>query len=97
VKSQLDTTATYKEIAGKVGIGTAQEVGEACAANAIAILIPCHRVVCVDGSLAGYRWGVQRKRALLQREQEGVPEPGSLFYAALRSNKNKNSYGHDRF
>ena len=73
------STATYKEIAEKIGIGTAQEVGEACAANAIAILIPCHRVVRADGSLSGYRWGIQRKRALLRREHEAAQEPGSLF------------------
>jgi AraC family transcriptional regulator of adaptative response/methylated-DNA-[protein]-cysteine methyltransferase len=45
-----------------------QEVGEACAANPLAVAIPCHRVVRKDGSLAGYRWGVARKRALLERE-----------------------------
>jgi AraC family transcriptional regulator, regulatory protein of adaptative response / methylated-DNA-[protein]-cysteine methyltransferase len=43
-------------------------VGEACAANLIAVAIPCHRVVRKDGSLAGYRWGFKRKRALLRRE-----------------------------
>jgi len=79
----VGTTATYKEIAGKIGISaTAQEVGEACAANALAVVVPCHRLVRVDGSLAGYRWGIQRKRALLQREQEASPEPGTLFYLA---------------
>ena len=71
-------TATYKEIALKVG-ATAQEVGEACAANVLAVAIPCHRVVRSDGGLAGYRWGVNRKRLLLQREQEVVPDPTSLF------------------
>jgi len=43
-------------------------VGEACAANTIAVAIPCHRVVRKDGTLAGYRWGFKRKRALLKRE-----------------------------
>jgi AraC family transcriptional regulator, regulatory protein of adaptative response / methylated-DNA-[protein]-cysteine methyltransferase len=44
-------------------------VGAACAANALAVAIPCHRVLRKDGSLAGYRWGVRRKRALLERER----------------------------
>jgi AraC family transcriptional regulator of adaptative response/methylated-DNA-[protein]-cysteine methyltransferase len=71
-------TVTYKEVASRVG-GTAQEVGEACAANVIAIAIPCHRVVRSDGGVAGYRWGVSRKKLLLQREQELAPDPASLF------------------
>jgi alkylated DNA nucleotide flippase Atl1 len=61
---------------------TAQDVAEACAANTLAIVIPCHRVIRSDGSLAGYSWGLKRKRALLQKEQEASPEPGSLFHAA---------------
>ena len=47
---------------------TAQEVGAACAANRLAVAIPCHRVVKADGSISGYRWGVRRKRELLARE-----------------------------
>ena len=82
----VGATATYKEIAEKVGMSaTAQEVGEACAANALAVIVPCHRVVRTDRSLAGYRWGVMRKRALLQKEQE-APEPGTLFHAAAVTN-----------
>ena len=71
-------TATYKELALKLG-ATAQEIGEACAANPLAVVIPCHRVIRSDGGLAGYRWGVNRKRLLLLREQEMFPDPQSLF------------------
>ena len=46
----------------------AREVGEACAANRLAVVVPCHRIVKKDGSISGYRWGVRRKRALLERE-----------------------------
>lgn len=62
-------TASYGEIARRVGVPKeAYAVGEACAANMIAVAIPCHRVVRKDGALAGYRWGFKRKRALLARE-----------------------------
>ena len=71
-------TVTYKELALKLG-ATAQEIGEACAANLHAVAIPCHRVVRSDGGIAGYRWGVNRKRLLLQREQEMFPDPQSPF------------------
>jgi AraC family transcriptional regulator of adaptative response/methylated-DNA-[protein]-cysteine methyltransferase len=63
------TTATYTEIARRVGRPKAiRAVGQACAANNLALAIPCHRVVRTDGSLSGYRWGIERKRDLLQRE-----------------------------
>jgi AraC family transcriptional regulator, regulatory protein of adaptative response / methylated-DNA-[protein]-cysteine methyltransferase len=63
------TTATYTEIAQRIGLPKAvRAVARACAANAIAVAIPCHRVVRTDGSLSGYRWGVNRKRALLDKE-----------------------------
>jgi AraC family transcriptional regulator of adaptative response/methylated-DNA-[protein]-cysteine methyltransferase len=62
-------TASYSEIALRVGAPKeALAVGEACAANMIAVAIPCHRVVRKDGRLAGFRWGLNRKRALLARE-----------------------------
>jgi len=62
-------TATYSEIARRIGEPkAARAVAGACAANRIAVAIPCHRVVRSDGSLSGYRWGVKRKRALLDRE-----------------------------
>jgi AraC family transcriptional regulator, regulatory protein of adaptative response / methylated-DNA-[protein]-cysteine methyltransferase len=63
------STASYSDIARRIGSPEAAlEVAEACAANAIAVAIPCHRVVRKNGALSGYRWGVWRKRALLQRE-----------------------------
>jgi AraC family transcriptional regulator of adaptative response/methylated-DNA-[protein]-cysteine methyltransferase len=62
-------TRTYGAIAQSLPIdATAQEVGAACAANRIAVAVPCHRVVKSDGSIAGYRWGVQRKRRLINME-----------------------------
>jgi AraC family transcriptional regulator of adaptative response/methylated-DNA-[protein]-cysteine methyltransferase len=63
-------TASYAEIARRIRMPKAvRAVARACAANAIAVAIPCHRVVRTDGSLSGYRWGVERKRALLKREE----------------------------
>jgi len=63
------STASYADIARRVGAPTAvRAVAGACAANPIAVAIPCHRVVRSDGALAGYHWGVERKRALLARE-----------------------------
>lgn len=62
-------TATYTEVAKRIGVPAAvRAVAGACAANALAVVIPCHRVVRTDGSLSGYRWGVERKRALLDEE-----------------------------
>ncbi|CAN7579994.1 bifunctional DNA-binding transcriptional regulator/O6-methylguanine-DNA methyltransferase Ada [Pseudoduganella sp. LjRoot289] len=62
-------TVSYAELAERVGAPRgARAVAGACAANAIAIAIPCHRVVRNDGSISGYRWGVERKQALLERE-----------------------------
>ena len=63
------TTVTYSELAGRIGMPKAvRAVAAACAANKIAVAIPCHRVLRSDGSLSGYRWGVERKRKLLERE-----------------------------
>jgi AraC family transcriptional regulator of adaptative response/methylated-DNA-[protein]-cysteine methyltransferase len=62
-------TVSYLEIARRIGAPKAtRAVAGACAANKLAVAIPCHRVVRNDGSLSGYAWGVGRKRALLDRE-----------------------------
>jgi AraC family transcriptional regulator of adaptative response/methylated-DNA-[protein]-cysteine methyltransferase len=62
-------TVSYTQLASAIGAPKAvRAVARACAANALAVAIPCHRVVRTDGSLSGYRWGVERKRALLDRE-----------------------------
>jgi AraC family transcriptional regulator of adaptative response/methylated-DNA-[protein]-cysteine methyltransferase len=62
-------TRTYQAVARAVGSPRAiRAVGAACAANRVAVLVPCHRVIRADGSLAGYRWGPRRKAALLERE-----------------------------
>ena len=69
-------TASYAEIAAHIGAPTAtRAVAQACGANALAVAIPCHRVVKSDGGLSGYRWGVERKRALLAREADAVRQP----------------------
>jgi AraC family transcriptional regulator of adaptative response/methylated-DNA-[protein]-cysteine methyltransferase len=63
-------TATYGEIAAALGRPAAvRAVGRACGANPLALLVPCHRVIRKDGDLGGYRWGIERKRALLDRER----------------------------
>jgi AraC family transcriptional regulator of adaptative response/methylated-DNA-[protein]-cysteine methyltransferase len=68
-KIRPGTTASYSEIARRLGRpGCARAVAGAVAANPLAVAIPCHRVIRSDGSLSGYRWGVSRKRALLERE-----------------------------
>ena len=68
-KIPAGTTASYTEIAQRIGAPkSVRAVAGACAANTLAVAIPCHRVVRTDGGLSGYRWGVARKRALLDRE-----------------------------
>lgn len=75
-------TASYSEVAEMIGAPrSTRAVAGACAANAIAIAIPCHRVVRTNGDVSGYRWGVDRKRALLEKEAE----------AAESSQRNKSS------
>jgi AraC family transcriptional regulator, regulatory protein of adaptative response / methylated-DNA-[protein]-cysteine methyltransferase len=72
-KIPLGQTRTYGEIAAALGRPKAvRAVGRACGANPLAVLVPCHRVVRTDGDLGGYRWGLERKRALLDREREAA-------------------------
>ncbi|WP_251133847.1 methylated-DNA--[protein]-cysteine S-methyltransferase [Rhodomicrobium sp. Az07] len=74
-------TMTYGELAAKAGCPSAvRAVARACASNAIAVAIPCHRVIGKGGALTGYRWGVERKSALLKRERQAIrsPEPSRL-------------------
>ncbi len=67
------STVSYTDIAHRIGSPKAvRAVAGACAANALAVAIPCHRVVKSDGALSGYRWGVERKRALLEREAKNA-------------------------
>lgn len=62
-------TVTYRDIARQLGQpGASRAVANACGANPLAVVVPCHRVVRQDGDLGGYRWGLERKRALLARE-----------------------------
>ena len=80
------TTTNYGEIAARLDVPrAAREVAEACAANALAVLVPCHRVVKKDGSISGYRWGVWRKRALIERERRVrlLPHLGRSLDGAL--------------
>jgi AraC family transcriptional regulator of adaptative response/methylated-DNA-[protein]-cysteine methyltransferase len=63
-------TLSYGELAARIGApGSARAVARACAGNGIAVLVPCHRVVAGDGALTGYKWGIERKRRLLRKEQ----------------------------
>ena len=69
----LGATATYAQVAARIGApGAVRAVARACATNNIALAIPCHRVVRTDGSLAGYRWGIDRKRELIAREAKAA-------------------------
>lgn len=69
-KIPAGSTASYADIAERIGQPkSVRAVAQACGANALAVAIPCHRVVRTDGSLSGYRWGVERKEKLLRREQ----------------------------
>jgi AraC family transcriptional regulator of adaptative response/methylated-DNA-[protein]-cysteine methyltransferase len=69
----LGETRTYSEVAKSIGQPSAiRAVARACATNPVSIVVPCHRVIRADGSAAGYRWGIERKRTLLEQEQRTV-------------------------
>jgi AraC family transcriptional regulator of adaptative response/methylated-DNA-[protein]-cysteine methyltransferase len=72
-------TTSYGALAARLGTRDARDVTEAIGSNTIAILIPCHRVIKKDGSVSGYRWGVRRKRSLLEREQRARPARQDLL------------------
>ncbi len=71
-------TRSYQQLADELGLPQgSRAVAQACAKNSLAVIIPCHRVVRASGALAGYRWGVERKRALLEREARHAAPPRS--------------------
>jgi AraC family transcriptional regulator of adaptative response/methylated-DNA-[protein]-cysteine methyltransferase len=66
----IGTTSSYSEIAKRIGAPkSVRAVARAIASNRLAVVVPCHRVLCRDGSISGYRWGVERKMSLLEKEQ----------------------------
>jgi AraC family transcriptional regulator of adaptative response/methylated-DNA-[protein]-cysteine methyltransferase len=74
-KIPYGSTLTYTEVARRIGQPSAvRAVARACATNPVSVVVPCHRVVREDGNLAGYRWGLERKRALLDNESESHKE-----------------------
>jgi len=68
------STISYRDLAGRIGRPKAvRAVATACAENPVAVIVPCHRVIRSDGNLGGYHWGIERKRALLDREAAQQP------------------------
>jgi len=79
-------TRSYAEVARRLGAPrAARAVARACATNRVALLVPCHRVVESGGGLGGYRWGIDRKRALL--DSEGAEKPAKAVRRAGRSRR----------
>jgi AraC family transcriptional regulator of adaptative response/methylated-DNA-[protein]-cysteine methyltransferase len=84
-KIPAGTTRSYSEVALYLdGLGTAQDVAAACSENPLAVVVPCHRVIRKDGSLAGYRWGLWRKKRLLAREQTHLDLSATAASATMR-------------
>jgi AraC family transcriptional regulator of adaptative response/methylated-DNA-[protein]-cysteine methyltransferase len=78
-------TVTYSNLARQLGAPNAtRAVARACATNVLAVAIPCHRVLRRDGNLAGYRWGLERKRALLEREETTKPRHASVASSPMK-------------
>lgn len=81
-KIPYGTTKTYSQVARAIGRPSAiRAVARACATNPVSVVVPCHRVVREDGNLAGYRWGLERKRELLEHESA----QGSLLKAKAKT------------
>jgi len=79
-------TVSYADLARRLRLPTAaRAVAGACARNPVALAVPCHRVVRSDGGLSGYRWGVERKRELLEREAALNPPPAAARSSARRA------------
>lgn len=88
----VGSTVTYSQLATHIGAPTAaRAVASACAANRLAVAVPCHRVIRTDGSLSGYRWGVERKAALLARE--AIVEPTERVSSGVGTGVPDGSYG----
>jgi AraC family transcriptional regulator of adaptative response/methylated-DNA-[protein]-cysteine methyltransferase len=82
------TTRSYREIARSIGHPQAvRAVARACATNPVSLVIPCHRVIRGDGSLGGYRWGLERKQALLAREKQTAAQANEDFSSFSNHNK----------
>jgi AraC family transcriptional regulator of adaptative response/methylated-DNA-[protein]-cysteine methyltransferase len=86
------TTTSYGDLAQAIGAPRAvRAVAQACGANPVAIIVPCHRVIGKDGAITGYRWGIERKKALLDRESRGSPTSQTTPAKKPRARKARNA------